>query len=99
MLWEARGLYTPTHTTPDPWIDRWRSSLRQLGSPEAVLADWRAQGFSHVLLYKTGMDFVRNNDTGMSPAEWDQLDKFLNMLPPPQPIAGPFYLLYELIER
>jgi len=96
MLWEARGLYAPVAATADPWIDRWRADLRDLGSGEAVLSAWRSQGYTHLLLFRYGLDLIRADDPILSPAEWKELDDLFASLPPAQPFPGGFYELYTL---
>lgn len=96
MLWEARGLYAPPNTLPDPWIDTWRSSIHRLKSPRAVLDAWRAEGVTHLLVYTAGMDYMRANDAAMTPEDWEALDQFLALLPAPVQAAGDYYLLYEI---
>jgi len=96
MLWEARGLYAPPNTIPDPWIDGWRSSIHQYKTPQAVLDDWRGQGITHILVYTAGMDYMRENDAAMTPDDWKAWDQLLTRLPAPIQAAGEFYLLYEI---
>ncbi len=96
MLWEARSLYAPTFARPDPWIDAWRSAQQSAGSPQAVLALWRSQGFTHILVNQGGMQFMREGDAAVSPAEWQSYDRLLELLPAPQPLAGGYYLLYSI---
>jgi hypothetical protein len=96
MLWEARGLFAPTFTVPDPWIDRWRSTQHAQGSAEAVLAQWRAQGVTHLLVYKSGMQFMRESDAAVTLDEWYEFDRMLDSLPPPSQLAGETYLLYDI---
>ena len=96
MLWEARGLFAPTFAVPDPWIDRWRSTQHAQGSAEAVLAQWRAQGVTHLLVYKSGMQFMRESDAAVTLDEWYEFDRMLDSLPPPSQLAGETYLLYDI---
>ena len=99
MLWEARGLYAPPNTLPDPWIDAWRASIHRLKTPQAVLDDLRGQGISHLLVYTAGMEYMRENDAAMTPEDWDALDQFLALLPAPTQAANDYYLLYEISGR
>ena len=62
------------------------------------LAAWRTQGYTHLLIYVTGMNFVEETDSRITPASWDKLNLLLDSLPDPKIIA-PGYELYELTEN
>ena len=96
MLWEARGFYAPTNASPNPWIDRWRSAQHAAGSAEAVLAQWRAQGVTHLCVFTSGMEFMRNSDAAVTLDGWHEFDRLINSLPSPSQLAGDFYLLYDI---
>ena len=96
MLWEARGFYAPTNADLDPWIDRWRSAQHAAGSAEAVLAQWRAQGFTHLCVFTSGMEFMRESDAAVTLDGWHEYDRMIDSLPPPSQLAGDFYLLYDI---
>jgi hypothetical protein len=96
MLWEARGLYAPAFAVPDPWIDRWRSAQHDAGSAEAVLAQWRSQGVTHLLIFTSGMEFMRESDAAVTLDGWLEFDRMINSLPPPSQLAGDYYLLYDI---
>jgi hypothetical protein len=96
MLWEARGLYAPLNATADPWIDRWRVDLRETGSAEGVLARWKAQGYTQIILFNTGLAFVREDDPILSQQEWAELDRLLDSLPDRLDFPGGFYSLYRI---
>ncbi|MEM5775686.1 MAG: hypothetical protein AAGU05_11865, partial [Anaerolineaceae bacterium] len=95
MLWEARGYYAPLNTAADVWIDRWRADYWIFGSAEAVLAEWKQQGFTHVLYYRSGADLVRETDTALEAAGWQELDRLTSLLPSVQ-VFGDAYILYRL---
>lgn len=58
MLWETRGWACLPNCEPDEIIDRWPHDLQVSGSPAAVLARWRAEGYAYVLYYRLGAQFV-----------------------------------------
>jgi len=58
LLWEPRSLYCAADCIPDALLDRWWHARRTIGSAEAIAADWRAQGVTHVLLSRLGYEFV-----------------------------------------
>jgi len=96
MLWEPRGLYCLPRCHPDEILDRWLRDYRVYGSPEAVLSAWQLAGYTHLLVYRAGMDFVRQDDRRYTPAVWQALDALLAKLPAPLE-TGEAYSLYTLI--
>jgi hypothetical protein len=97
MLWEARDYYCQPACVPDPFLDNWRrlaSQASNVATPE-IAAGLAKQGFTHVLYYKTGADFVKNGDMSYTPSEWQALEYFLDGLPEPVDI-GEAYRLYSL---
>ncbi len=42
-----------------------------------MLEAWRDAGYTHLLFYKTGADFVRQEDSRYTPQEWQALDELL----------------------
>jgi hypothetical protein len=95
LLWEPRGLYMPFTAQADLWIDRWRTDRRELKNTPAILARWRDQGFTHILVYQPGVDIIRPQP-GQAPSEdWSVLQDLLEKLTTPTAI-GDLYLLYSL---
>ncbi len=94
-LWEPRGLYCLPECSPDPWLDRWYVARHEIGSPDQILQAWRRAGYTHVLLYRIGMDFVRQNDPRYSADDWNDLSRLLNSLTPVASLYGT-YDLYRL---
>lgn len=95
MLWETRSLACLPICDPDEVIDRWYDDSKKYASPEETLAAWRTQGYTHLLLYVTGRDFVKETDSRIDRQSWDKLDTLLKLLPPPA-VIGKGYELYEL---
>jgi len=94
MLWETRSFYCLPLCHPDEINDRWRRELVQHGRPMAVRQSLLEQGYTHLLFFRLGADFIRQDDRSYSPSEWQALDEFLASLPPPQRLGG--YELYRL---
>ena len=97
MLWEPRGLYAPANAQADLWIDRWRNDRRELQTAPAILASWQEQGYTHLLVYRPGMDMFRPEE-GSSAApspNWTVLQDLLRSLDAPQEI-GETYWLYQI---
>jgi hypothetical protein len=94
-LWEPRKLYLPDNTTPDYWIDLWRATAHETGDAAAILQKWKAQGYTHLLVYQPGEQFMRETDRSTSPQDWVVFDQLLGKLPAPEAI-GNTYQLYIL---
>jgi len=93
LLFETRSFYCAPVCYPDEILDRWKAVLAREGSPEAVFATWREEGFTHVMYYQAGADFLRTaNDPHHPVEEIDSLEGLLNTLPEPVNFGG----LYEL---
>jgi len=95
MLWEPRSLYCLPKCVPDEVIDRWKHDLSVYQDPSAILENWRSTGYSHLIDYQAGADFVIGEDQRYSPGDWEALDALLSNLPPPVDLGGA-YLLYSL---
>ena len=83
FLWEARSLACASsiQCIPDVVIDRWWHARRTLGSAERILAQWRAEGTTHVLLYDTGASFIQSSpNNAFDPADWTELDRLRALL-------------------
>ncbi|MEW6717747.1 MAG: hypothetical protein AB1345_09615 [Chloroflexota bacterium] len=95
MLWEARSLYCLPYCDPDEVLDRWLLDRRKWGDPAHILEGWRSEGYTHLLVYRLGVDFVRQSDDRFQPADWHTLELLLNGLPAPTRF-GEAYELYTL---
>jgi hypothetical protein len=92
MIWETRSYYCQPICTPDEVLDRWRADIAHLKDPQAVLQSWRAAGFTHLLYYRLGADFLEREDVDFRGLDWRQLDNLLVQLPQMENI----YDTYEL---
>ena len=88
LLYEPRSLYCAPRCAPDEIMDRWKRT-RALESTGAVLDQWQAEGFTHVLLYRQGVEFlVEAGDPHHPPQDLEALEQFLSHLPPPVEFGG-----------
>jgi hypothetical protein len=95
FLWEARSLACTSsiQCIPDVVIDRWWHARRTLGSAEPILAQWRAEGATHVLIYDTGAGFIQSSpNNAYDPADWTELDRLRAQLQ----LVGTFGDAYRL---
>ncbi|MGC8827907.1 MAG: ArnT family glycosyltransferase, partial [Anaerolineae bacterium] len=65
FLWEPRTYYAPVPAYPDAILDNWAHAVHQFGSARNAAQQWHAEGFTHILLYRRGLDFVVR--TGLDP--------------------------------
>jgi hypothetical protein len=92
MIWETRSYYCQPGCTPDEVLDRWRTDIDHLKDPQAVLQSWRAAGFTHILYYRLGANFLEREDVNFHNMDWAQLDHLLAQLPQ----VANIYDTYEL---
>ncbi len=70
FLWEPRSFYCapPVVCEPDAVLDRWRHLRLTVGSADAIAGRWRAEGVTHVLIYRprnqTGEQMLRAQAAG-----------------------------------
>ncbi len=96
FLYEARGFYCDPRCTADEILDRWRRDVTTFGTDEKILASWREQGYTHILVFSTGVEFLRGaEDPHHPPYFFQRLDAFLPSLPAPTRF-GNDYALYSL---
>jgi hypothetical protein len=70
FLWEPRGYYCQRTVTPDPILERWALLRYRFGTVEAIASTLRQEGYTHVLLYRAGMNkVVQNQWTPTGPAD------------------------------
>jgi hypothetical protein len=96
MLWEPRSLACTPRCIPDEIVDRWLSDRAIYGTAPAILASWRAAGYTHLLVYHTGAAFYQPDPhSPYHPADWQTLDELLAPLPVQTDLNG-IYTLYTL---
>jgi hypothetical protein len=65
FLWEPRTYYSPRPAYPDAILDNWAHAVHQFGSARDAAQQWQSEGYTHILLYRRGLDFVMR--TGLDP--------------------------------
>jgi hypothetical protein len=95
FLWEPRGLYAPRTAVPDSWIDRWYLDRAGGQDPAEILQNWRSQGFTHMLVNRSGAEYERTQRAALTPSDWQAFDSLLQSLPAPE-FTGRDHLLYRL---
>jgi len=98
LLYEPRGYYCLPQCDPDEILDQWKVTRTMLTNGENIPAYWRSQGYTHVLVYTMGMEFLRmDQDPHHPPQDLDALEFLLATLPDPANY-GDTYNLYVLQE-
>jgi hypothetical protein len=95
FLWEPRSLGCALDCDPDEILDRWLHDLSLYGDAEAVLAAWHELGFSHLLYYQLGADFLRQEDDRYQNMDWETLARLKSRLTKISDLND-IYQLYEL---
>ncbi|HLF90169.1 MAG TPA: hypothetical protein VI451_14580 [Anaerolineales bacterium] len=93
-LWEPRSLYCTPRCIPDEIVDRWLADRAEYGTSDAILASWRAAGYTHVMVYHTGVNFYWD-DPLYQIEDWQTLTDLLASLPV-QTDLNQIYTLYAL---
>ncbi len=94
-LWEPRVFYCHPVCRPDAWLDRWYEARRLHTSVGEILEGWRRAGVTHILLYRTGMEFTRDSDARYAAEDWELLESLLSNLVPSETF-GDSYVLYRV---
>ncbi len=97
MLWEPRSFYCTPKCIPDEVLDRWIREARSGNDVDGILAGWGARGFTHLLYYQEGADFIQGEDDRYQDADWQLLDELLAEMPTPLDF-GDVYVLYPLTQ-
>ncbi len=95
MLWETRGFFCVPRCEPDEIIDRWYQEVHLHRTAAEIRDAWLAQGYTHMLIWEAGYEFVRDYDNAKFKAsDFQQLEALRNILGSPQAIGS--YTLYPL---
>jgi len=82
FLWEPRSYYSSRPAQPDAILDNWSHLLYLYGDEDGVAAHLRDEGFTHVLLYQWGLDFVTGSlqsgrgESPLPPEDVERLQAF-----------------------
>lgn len=99
FLWEPRSYYCQRECLPDSILDTYGWFHFVYGDAAGMAAAWREQGISHVLLFRSGLDFVleANSPTDEplpEPATLQELEEAY--LAPVESIGNGAYELFQL---
>jgi 4-amino-4-deoxy-L-arabinose transferase-like glycosyltransferase len=60
FLWEPRSYYCQRDCRPDSILDTFPHMVYQYGFADAIAQAWRQRGVTHVLIHRSGLNFVLN---------------------------------------
>ncbi len=96
FLYEPRGYGCITKCDPDEILDQWKVDYHSYSSQKEILSSWQNRGFTHILVYSQGMEFLRENEDPHHPInELDALDTFLANLNLVEDYGG-WYRLFKI---
>ena len=96
MIYDTRSLYCLPNCVPDEILDHWKQAKKAHQTSQAILAAWKEEGFAHILFYRGGAKFMaENGDRNLSPADFQEMVQFFNLLPTPVSYGG-IYELYTI---
>lgn len=96
MLYEPRGYGCIPKCDQDEILDRWKTENIRFSDYAAMEASWHGEGFTHLLVYTTGVDFLRSDNDPHHPlSDLKALDAYLATLKLPVDLGG-VYTLYEI---
>jgi hypothetical protein len=96
FLWESRAFYCEVVCSPDVVIDRWWYLSRTVGDVEGISRLLNEDGLTHVLVFKTGIDFIKNQNNLFLDEDWLLLDQFMQSELTKVEDIGEDYSLYSL---
>jgi len=97
FLWEPRSYHCLKACLPDSLLDHFLHSIYLYGyDAEALISAWRKEGVTHLLFYKTGLDYlVEEGFDPIGPKELEALREVLALCHKVKDF-GKAYQLYEL---
>jgi len=96
MIYEPRGFGCIPNCDPDEILDHWKVIYHQIDSNEKIISAWLNDGFTHLLVYTKGIEFLRENYDPHHPEnELDALEELLTSINLVENY-GDWYKLYEL---
>lgn len=69
FLWEPRSYYCELDCRPDSILDEFDHAVYLHETPDDIADAWREEGITHVLLWRTGLDFIVQNPENAEPPD------------------------------
>lgn len=96
-LFEPRSYALPRSIQPDPIVANFAHDLHLYKTPREIIRQWKAQGYTHILVYERGRQFMlENNLDYQSPALQNALSETLSLLLLTRQTADGVYSIYQI---
>jgi len=96
-LFEPRSYSLPRPTQPDAIVANFAHDLYLYKSPDSIISKWKAQGYTHILVYERGLQFMlENSPEYKKPALRDTLTETLGKLQLVTQTPDKIYSIYRI---
>lgn len=96
-LFEPRSYALPRAVQPDPILANFAHDLHLYGAPEEIIRQWKTQGYTYLLVYERGRQFVlENNPDYQAPSLQDTLAETLALLQLDRQTSDGVYSIYQI---
>ena len=96
-LFEPRSYDLPRQVQADAIVYNFAHDLYLRQTPEGIIGHWKAQGFTHVLVYETGLTFLlETRPDRMTPARQEALEETLGQLQLVSQTSDNVYSIYQI---
>ena len=96
-LFEPRSYSLPRRIQPDAINYNFAHDLYLYKTPSEVIQHWKAQGYTHILIYERGLDFVvHDSASGFTSATQESLSETLNGLELVTQTPDKVYSIYRI---
>lgn len=96
-LFEPRSYDLPRRIQPDPIVANFAHDLHLYKTPKEIIQQWKAQGYTHILVYERGMQFMlENNPDYQSPPLQTTLLETLSLLQLVRQTSDQVYSIYRI---
>jgi len=96
-LFEPRSYGLPRPTQPDAINYNFSHDLYLYQTPSEIIRHWKANGYTHVLVYERGLDFMIESPSGkITPAVQAALNKTLSRLELIRQTSDKVYTIYRI---
>ncbi|MBI4760604.1 MAG: ArnT family glycosyltransferase [Chloroflexota bacterium] len=96
-LFEPRSYALPRSIQPDPIVANFAHDLHLYKTPQEIIRQWKAQGYSYILVYERGRQFMlENNLDYQSPTLQNALAETLALLSLTRQTADGVYSIYQI---
>lgn len=96
-LFEPRSYDLPRRIQPDPIVANFAHDLHLYKTPGEIIQQWKARGYTHILIYERGRQFMlENNPDYRSPSLQNALPETLSLLQLTRQTPDQVYAIYRI---